>query len=250
LAANPAEGFVMVQRTPWTVADYDKAADAYLASLPLEHFMESIPHARQRKITLGSLEILSAQRAGVQVDNELLVQYFYKEKLRQVVPDNMLRLSTIELKSTRSFNVELESDKPLLVLEYVSPRNKEKDYKDSFKKYERELKVPYCLMYYPEKQDLRVWHHNGKRYERIEANAAGRHPIPELDQEVGIQDGWVRYWYRGELLPLPTELWEERNAIAAERDRLAARADKLAEENARLRALLEEAANPRKKNGV
>src|SRR5690348_12933152 len=109
----------MVQRTPWTVADYDKAADAYLASLPLEHFMESVPHATQREITLGSLRILRVHRPNVQVFNELLIQYFHKTKLRQVVPDNMLRLSTEELKTVRSFDVELESGQPLLVHEYV-----------------------------------------------------------------------------------------------------------------------------------
>ena len=73
-------------------------------------------------------------------------------------------------------------------------------------------------MYYPEDQDLRVWHHTGKRYERVEPNAKGRHAIPELELEVSILDGWVRYWYRGELLPLPDELWRERNVLAQQRD--------------------------------
>ena len=49
----------------------------------------------------------------------------------------MVRLSAEEPKTTRSFNIELESDRPLLVLEYVSPKTKEKDYKDSYRKYER-----------------------------------------------------------------------------------------------------------------
>jgi hypothetical protein len=35
-----------------------------------------------------------------------------------------------------------------------------------------------------------------------------------LDVEVGLLDGWVRFWYQGELLPLPDELqrqaYEER----------------------------------------
>ncbi len=35
---------------------YPKAAQDYLHSLPLEHFMEATPQATQRKITLESLE--------------------------------------------------------------------------------------------------------------------------------------------------------------------------------------------------
>lgn len=253
---------MMVQRTPWTVADYDKAADKYLAGLPLEHFMESVPHAKQRKITLESLDVLSEQHSDVQVFNELLIQYLHRGKVPQVVPDNMLRVSNDELKTIRSFNVELETDQPLLVLEWVSPKTKEKDYKDSFRKYERELKVPYCLMYYPEEQRLQVWHHDGKRYQTIEPNATGRHAIPELELEVAIQDGWVRYWHRGKLLRLPGELLHELTKLSKERDTLVEKSDKLnakldkaeverdaaVAEAARLRALLDQATNPSKKN--
>ncbi|HEY2785181.1 MAG TPA: hypothetical protein VGJ05_09420 [Fimbriiglobus sp.] len=36
---------------------YDRAADRYLQSLPLEHFMESTDQSTQRAITVESLEL-------------------------------------------------------------------------------------------------------------------------------------------------------------------------------------------------
>ena len=48
---------------------YEKAAEDYLRSLPLEHFMESTPHATQRKISWDSLELLAELRPDVHVYN-------------------------------------------------------------------------------------------------------------------------------------------------------------------------------------
>jgi hypothetical protein len=38
--------------------EYEEAAQAYLRSLPLEHFMEATAQATQRKITLESLDLV------------------------------------------------------------------------------------------------------------------------------------------------------------------------------------------------
>jgi hypothetical protein len=75
-------------------ASYEEAAQAYLHSLPPEHFMEAIGQAKQREITLESLALLKTRRADVQVFNELLVQYPVpgQRKPGQVVPDNMVVL--------------------------------------------------------------------------------------------------------------------------------------------------------------
>jgi hypothetical protein len=51
---------------------YDEAAQEYLRKLSPEHFMEVIPQATQREITLESLALVRAQRPEVQVFNELL----------------------------------------------------------------------------------------------------------------------------------------------------------------------------------
>jgi hypothetical protein len=79
--------------------DYEKEAQAYLPSLPLEHSMEAPPQATQRIITLESLDQVTASRPKVQVFNELLVQYPRpgRDKPGKVVPDNMVVLSTKEI---------------------------------------------------------------------------------------------------------------------------------------------------------
>jgi Uma2 family endonuclease len=124
---------------------YEKAAQEYLRSLPLEHFMESIPQSTQREITLESLALIKARRPDVQVFNELLVQYPIAGRKRpgQVVPDNMVVLSDQPVKAKLSFSIPVEAAQPFWVLEYVSQSNKRKDYEDNFRKYEEKLKVPY-----------------------------------------------------------------------------------------------------------
>ena len=187
---------------------YDESAQAYLASLPLEHHMEAPPQATQRKITLESFDVLSLRRPEVHCFNELLVQYPYgrMEETKQVVPDNMIVLHDGPLEMGNSFAIELQPEGPFLVLEYVSKSSKRKDYEGSFRKYERELKVPYYLLFYPETQDLTLFRRNTRRYVSVKPNEADRLAIPELDLEVALLDGWARYWYRGELLLLPGDL--------------------------------------------
>lgn len=212
---------------PFTAVDYDRAARAYLKSLPREHFMEAVPQATQREITVESLALLKRRRRDVQAFNELLVQYFFQGQLRQVVPDNMVIRSEQPSEAVGSYNVELEPVPPFLVLEYVSPKNPRKDYKDSYRKYERELKVPYYLLFYPEKQDLRVYHHTARRYERLRPDEQERYAIPELDLHVGLLEGWVRYWHQGQLLELPGEL----------SDRMAQQAQQIQQQARRIRQL-------------
>src|SRR5262249_37363196 len=53
------------------------------------------------------------------------------------------------------------------------------------------------------------YRHTGKKYASVPANEQGRHPIPELNLEIGLLDGWVRFWYQGQLLPLPADLQRE-----------------------------------------
>src|SRR5438128_12459709 len=109
---------------------YESAAQDYLRSLPVEHFMEATDQANQRQITLESLAVLKVHRPEVQVFNELLVQYPRpgERKPGQVVPDNMVVLSREPVRARSSFNLPLEKAKPFWVLEYVSKSNRRKDY--------------------------------------------------------------------------------------------------------------------------
>ena len=187
---------------------YHRTAQEYLASLPPEHFMEATPQATQREISVQSFAVLKLRRPDVHYFNELLVQYPHgrTDETRQVVPDNMIVLYDGPIRAEGSYDVELQPAAPLLVLEYVSKSSRRKDYEESFRKYERELKVPYYLLFYPETQDLTLFRRNTRRYVSVKPNDAERLAIPELDLEVAIHDGWARYWYRGEMLALSPDL--------------------------------------------
>jgi Uma2 family endonuclease len=185
------------------------AAAEYARSLTLEDYMEATSQATQRKITLESLDLVHARRPEVQVFNELLVQYRRRgqQKIIQVVPDNMVVLHSEPVKAEGSFDVPLQDPiKPFWMLEYVSRATRRKDQEDSFKKYERDLKVPYFLLFYPEDQELTLYRHNGRKYVSVRPNEQDRYAIVELQLEIGLFEGWARYWYQGTLLPLPADL--------------------------------------------
>ncbi len=187
---------------------YAEYAREYLRSLPLEHFMESTAQSTQRKITVESLDLVSLRRPDFQVFSELLVQYPRPRRRRpgQVVPDNMVVLWPEPIDADGSYDIPLQPVGPFWVLEYVSKSNKRKDYEDNLKKYERDLKVPYYLVFYPDNEELTLYHLKGRKYRALPPNEQGRYAIPELEMEVTLLGGWVRFWYQGELLPLPGEL--------------------------------------------
>ncbi len=236
--------------TPQTTPDpelvrmLDDAEQRYLRSLPLEHFMEATDHARQRKITLESFDVIAAARPDIQCFNELLVQYPRrgKKSVGQVVPDNFVVIHPEPIKARGNFSTHVQPVGPFLVLEYVSKHTQRKDYDDNYDRYEGELKVPYYLHFYPDNQELTLFKLGRGGYKAVRPNAAGRLPIPELELEVGLLDGWVRFWFRGELVPLPAdfvrreaELERRQGALEVKLD--AERAARLAAdaENVRLR---------------
>jgi Uma2 family endonuclease len=184
--------------------EYDRAAQEYLAGLPPEHFMEATPQSVQREITLASFALVRRGRPKFHYFSELLVQYFHQGQFHQVVPDNMVVLGQVVERPRSNWAAELEPALIFWTLEYVSRTNKRKDYQDSYRKYEQELQVSYYLTFDPQEQDLRLNRHTGASYVPVEAKE-GRYPLPELELEVGLLGGWVRYWHRGELLPLPAE---------------------------------------------
>jgi Uma2 family endonuclease len=159
---------------------------------------------------------------------------------QKVVPDNMVVIHDGPLQVYLSYTTREQPAAPFWVMEYVSKSSRRKDYDDNLDKYEIDLRVPYYLLFQPDVQELTLYRHNGKKYVSVKPNARGRYPVKELELEIALLDGWVRYWFRGELLPLPAELQRERNEarqeLATERQaRLAAE-----EENARLRAELDQ----------
>ncbi len=190
---------------------YAEAAEAYLRSLPLEHFMEAVTQSTQRKITVVSMDLVRVHRPEIQTFSELLVQYPLgrKQVIRQVVPDNCSVVHEEPIRAEGSFDVPFQPGRPFLVMEYVSKNSKRKDYEENHRVYERELKVPYYLVFYPEIQELTLFRLRAGRYGTVKPGANGRLAIPRLELEVAIHEDWVRFWFRGELLPLPAELQRE-----------------------------------------
>ncbi len=90
--------------------EYEEAAEAYLRSLPPEHFMEATQQARQREITIESLALVEPHRPDVHYFNELLVQYPLARggKIGQVVPDNMVVVCDQPIKASGSYDVLLQ----------------------------------------------------------------------------------------------------------------------------------------------
>jgi hypothetical protein len=194
---------------------------------------------------LESFALISRERPEVQCFNEMLIQYPKPGKGKkpgQVVPDNLIVLHPEPLRVAGHFSLELQPARPFLVIEYVSKGSRRKDYDANLRKYERELSVPYYLLFYPDNEELTLFRLAGGRYEAVRPIGTGRLPIAELELEVALHDGWVRYWFRGELLPLPAELADQRDEeraargeVERERDAANARAAVLEAELARLR---------------
>ena len=216
--------------------EYEEAAEAYLKSLPLEHFMEATAQGRQREITLESLALVKARRPDVHVFNELLVQYPRRgpRNIGQVVPGNMVVICPEPIRVSGSYDLPLQPVGPFWMLEYVSKYNQRKDYEDNMQKYERDLKVPYYLLFYPDGGDLTLYHLRGRKYRSVPPNEQGRHTIEELDIEVALLEDWVRFWYKDELLPLPADLQRDLDETRRELRRMTRRAE--AEQQARLAA--------------
>lgn len=228
---------------PELVRFYEEAERKYLRSLPPEHFMEAFAQGTQRKITLESFDLIGRARPEVQCFNELLVQYPRpgKKTPGQVVPDNLVVVHPEPLQVRGSFAVELQPARPFLVIEYVSKQSRRKDYDDNLRRYERELRVPYYLLFYPDNEELTLFRLVDGVYQSVRANEAGRCAVPDLELEVRLLDGWVRFWFRGKLVPLPAELARERDdaerraaEATRERDAAAARVAALEAELARL----------------
>jgi Uma2 family endonuclease len=222
---------------------YDATESDYFDHLRIEDYMEAFDHAQQREITVESFALIRAERKDVHFFNEMVVLYpsSDEKRPRRVCPDNMVVLHDGELTVDRSYRLPQQPAGPFLVLEFVSPLHRKKDYQCNMLHYEAALKVPYYLTYLAEQKELILYRHNGESYERTKPNAQGRFPIPELELEAGLHHGWVRYWFRGQLLPLPAELLGQ---LKSTRDQLDAERNRRMELENELKALREQVGKP------
>lgn len=231
---------------------FDDDARAYCDYLRVhhpEHFMESTPQGKQREITMASLALVHERRPEVQYFNELLVQFYRKgtTQIQRVVPDNMVVIHPDPIEAGTSFSMPLQPVGLFWTLEYVSKNNKRKDYEDSFQKYERDLRVPYYLTFYPDNEEMTLYRLGSrKRYVSVKPNGAGRLALPELELDVGLLDGWMRYWFRGELLPLPGALLRELDKERQRNTELQQRLQSVEQQMAQMRADLDQLRAERK----
>ena len=228
-----------VTQRPMTAEEYDAAAWDYYQTLPMEHFMEATPQATQREIALASFALLRTRRREVQYFSELLVQYWFGGKLRRVVPDNMLVVGNVPDHPRSSYATELEPAPPFMMLEWVSDSSEGKDYGKTFRKYEQQLRTPYCLCFHPDKRNWEVYHHDGQRYVQLEPDLNGRVEIPELELQIGLHEGWIRFWHQGQLLEIPTELHQR---LERQSEQLSRQSEQLIEMMELLRGQVEDRA--------
>ena len=212
---------------------YARDAMWYSRTLTEENLMESYAQGTQRKITVQSFDVIRTMRPDIQCFNEILIQYPRPEerpdKPGRVVPDNMVVVHPEPIENFGSWMLPIQKIIPTLVMEYVSEANTRKDYEASYAKYEEFVQVPYYLIFDPDEQKLDVFRLARGKYLQLIPNLEGRLPIAELEAEVAIFEGWVRFWFRGELVLLAPDLAiqareDRRDRILAERERDAANA--------------------------
>jgi len=206
-----------------TLRDYEEAARVAFTTQTDEQIMESTEQATQRKITLASMDLIEVRRPEIHTFNELLVQYPHGRPLRvrQVVPDNFIVLhdGPIDLRGSLSLNLPYANGlRPFWALEYVSRNNRRKDYDQNLTRYERHLQVPYYLLFEPSIEEMILYRRGKTKYITVKPNDEERYAIEEIDVEVAILDGWLRFWYDGELVPLSGELLLELDQTRKQRD--------------------------------
>ncbi len=211
--------------------EYDRAEAEFFRLETIEDMSESADSFTQRAITLSALQDLKTLHfPEMDIFNEFMLIYTLPKGLGRVTPDNFITLGLPPQKWKSSFPVT-DVQLPFWVLEYVSPPTQNKDYVKSFGKYE-DLQIPYCTLFDPCVQKLTMFQYNGHRYEPMLLDERRRYLISELDLHVGLLDGWMRFWFRGQLLPTAAEaaLQREGDALkmAESRERNRRRVAKLA----------------------
>jgi hypothetical protein len=211
---------------------YEEAARAYYRSLPVEDTIDPARQGHSRKITLASFSLIREMRRDVQCFNELMIEYptSATDITGRVVPNHFVVIHSEPIKAYATYDISRQPTRPVLAIEYVTEYRR-KEFEENAGTFERDLCIPYYLRVYPHDAKLTLFHLVDGRYCPVESNKAGRYAIPELELEAGLLEGWVRYWFRGEFVPLPGDLL--RQVTAARSELAAAKTELTAERKAR-----------------
>ena len=123
---------------------YYEAAERISQPTP-EHFMEAIPKQLSEKSRWKVSPLSGRAVRGAGLQRTARAVSLAAQKIGQVVPDNMVVIHPEPIVADGSYDVLFQPVGPFWMMEYVSNSNNGKDYEKSFKKYERDLKVPYYL---------------------------------------------------------------------------------------------------------
>jgi hypothetical protein len=200
---------------------YAYAAAAYAYIQKRCHDEPDPDAVRQRELTGWSFAVLRTERPDVQLFTGRLIQFDSpgEDHPGQIAPDHFVAVHPTPLGRWGGYNIPYEPVRPLLVMNYVAESDRKYDAVRR-EMCERDLAVPYYLRFDLTGRDLALFRPVGGTYRAARANPAGRLAVPELELEVALLDGWVRFWFRGELLPRPEDLLRERRAMEAELARL------------------------------
>lgn len=200
----------------------DYAAAAYAHAEASCHVEVDALQARQRQITAWSLAVVAGVRPDIQTFTAVLIQYGPpgRDDPEQIVPDNFVVRAAKPIEARDHYDVPFQPARPFVVFEYPSTPLQRKRIGRRVGQYEHNLAVPYVVRFDPESGQLAVQHLIGSLLVPCDISAAGRAGIPELELELGVIDGVLRFWFRGELVPLPAEVLNHQQEQAAEIARL------------------------------
>jgi hypothetical protein len=188
---------------------YDRVAARMIRDLTLDEKRQHTAQSDQRMKLLSSFGVIGVSRPDFHVFSELLVLYpgdaDAPDYPRAIVPDCFVVVHDSPIDADTNYAIPLQPAGPFLTLDYLSAEVPRKDYAGNFRRYEEELRVPYSLRFDTDSREVTLVELVGGRYTPVRPNAAGRLPMPELEIEAGLLDGWVRLWFREELVLLPAE---------------------------------------------
>lgn len=188
---------------------YEKAARKYFLSIPLEDTIDPTCQAHNRMNTVSSFSLISLARPDIHCFNELLITYPRSSgESGRVVPNNFVVVHPEPIRVHDCYEIPLLPS-PLLAIDYINDYRNPKCYENNFERYGHELTIPYYLRVHSEEKEFFLHRLSEGNYAPVQAIDSGRFPIPELELEVGLYDGWLRYWFRGEMVLLPAELQRE-----------------------------------------
>jgi Uma2 family endonuclease len=209
--------------------------------------LESELHLDQIVLLLSCLKWLWKDRTDFYAAGNLTIYYSpeYQKSRDFRGPDFFVVLDT-ERKTRKSWVVWAEDGKyPNLIVEILSKSTAKIDRELKKQLYQDTFRTPDYFWFDPETQELAGFHLVDGKYQPLNPNPQGHLWSEQLQLNVGIHNGFLRFFTpSGELIPVPIEIVEqeshraEQESQRAEQESLRA---KLAEEKAeRLAAKLKE----------